>query len=92
MNDDTNNCAIQADDSNSSHAEPGVTIPMSALRGALSNAEHAANTAMDTIRDLENQRDEWVRQAGKIQGQIDRMRQEHASRTRHVRTLAAAVS
>jgi septal ring factor EnvC (AmiA/AmiB activator) len=75
---------------NTSQAEPGVTIGRSALRAAISDAERAVDDTTNMIQRLETERDEHVRQAGRAQEALDRLRGEHSNRTRHVRNLLAA--
>ena len=78
--------------SNQCQAEPGVTIPRSALRGALNNAERAVDEIHKLICDRQQERDNYVRKAGAVQEEIDRLRMEHGNRTSHFRALSAAVS
>ena len=75
---------------NTSQAEPGVTIGRSALRVAISNAERAVDDTVSMIQRLEVERDDYIRQAGRAQEALDRLRQELADRSRHVRDLLAA--
>ena len=75
---------------NTSQAEPGVTIGRSALRAAISNAERAVDDTTSMIQRLEVERDDCIRQAWRAQEALDRLRQERADRSRHVRDLLAA--
>ena len=70
--------------------EPGVMVARSVLRGALDAAEKAANDLMGKIRDIEQQRDNCVRQAGSLQEHLDNLHRIHASQTHLVRSLMAA--
>ena len=79
-------CAMQAN----AGFEPGVMIARSTLRGALDVAEKAANDLMDKIRDVEQQRDNCVRQVGSLQEHLDTLRRIHSSQTHLVRSLMAA--
>ena len=72
--------------------EPRVTIARSTLRGALANAERAADALNDEIRKHEQQRDNFVRMAGAEQERLDQLRQHHSDQTRHVRNLLAAAN
>lgn len=65
-------------------------IARSTLRGALANAERAADALNDEIHKHEQQRDNFVRMAGAEQEHLDQLRQHHASQNRHVRDLIAA--
>ena len=80
----------QAQQMNTSQAEPGVMIGRSALRAAISNAERAVDDTGSMIQHLEFERDYYIRQAGRAQEELDRLRQELADRSRHVRDLLAA--
>ena len=85
-------CNVMQATGTNAEFEPGVMIARSTLRGALANAERAADALNDEIRDLEQQRDNFVRQAGAAQLRLDQMRQSHSDQTQHVRDLLAVAN
>ena len=82
---DTESNAMQA-----TVPDAGVTVARSVLHGALTAAERAADELNDKIRECEQQRDAFVRQAGAMQKHLDHLHAQHANWTRLVRDLLAA--
>ena len=87
---DTESSVMHATVTSALPSEPGVTVARSVLHGALTAAERAADELNNKIRECEQQRDNFVRQAGAMQEHLDHLHAEHANRTRLVRELLAA--
>ena len=85
-------CSVSQATGTNAEFEPGVMIARSTLRGALADAERAADALNDEIRKHEQQRDNFVRMAGAEQERLDQLRQHHSDQTRHVRNLLAAAN
>ena len=83
-------CSVLQATGTNAEFEPGVMIARSTLRGALANAERAADALNEEIRKHEQQRDNFVRMAGAEQEHLDQLRRHHSEQTRHVRDLIAA--
>lgn len=68
--------------------ELAVTVPISTLHTAFTQAEQTADAVWHQISELERQRDAYVRQAGGAQQRIDHLRAEHEATSRHLRNIS----
>ena len=77
---------------NAATITPYASLPKYVVRTALRQAEQAAEAISNQIVKAERERDELVRKLCATAESIERLRNEHNYRTKHVRELLAVVS